>query len=148
MKTLEQVFTRLPEASLTVNLAKCEFGKASVTYLGRQVGHGQVLPLEAKVSAISECPIPVCSFSRKFNKHQVWYSTTEKETLALLFALKQFDVYVGSSPLPVVVFTDYNPLVFLSHVLSQPATHAMGTDCARLQFRNSSRKRFRQYVGR
>lgn len=184
VKILEQVFTRLAAASLTLNLAKCEFGKAIVTYLGRQVGQGQVLPIEAKVSAIAECAVlltrrslrrflsmagyyrgfccnfstvvhpltnllslkvdfvwtpecqdafesikslvhapvlaapdltcpfklevdasdvgagavllqdgtdevdhPVCYFSRKFNKHQLEYSTIEKETLALLLAL-------------------------------------------------------------
>lgn len=58
MMILEQVFTGLADASLTLNLAKCEFGKATVSYLGRQVGQGQVLPVEAKVSAISACPIP------------------------------------------------------------------------------------------
>ncbi|XP_030216443.1 uncharacterized protein LOC115546817 [Gadus morhua] len=214
MQILDQVFTRLAKASLTLNLAKCEFGKATVTYLGRQVGQGQVRPVDAKVQAITECPIPstrralrrflgmagyyrsfcrnfstithpltnllspkvdfvwtpecqhafesakallsstpvlaapdltrpfklevdasavgagavlmqedadgvdhpVCYFSRKFNKHQVRYSTIEKETLALLLALQHFEVYVGSSPLPVVIFTDHNPLVFLSRM--------------------------------
>lgn len=38
---------------VTLNLAKCEFGKGTVTYLGRQVGQGQVRPIEAKVSAIT-----------------------------------------------------------------------------------------------
>ena len=57
MAILEKVFNQLVETSLTLNLAKCEFGKATVTYLG-QVGQGQVLPIEAKVSAISECPVP------------------------------------------------------------------------------------------
>lgn len=56
---------------------------------------------------------PVCYFSRKFNKHQVNYSTIEKETLALLMSLQFFDVYVSSSGFPVTVFTDHNPLVFL-----------------------------------
>lgn len=31
----------------------------------------------------------VCYFYRKFNKHQLKYSTIEKETLALLLALQQ-----------------------------------------------------------
>ena len=62
---------------------------------------------------------PVCYFSRKFNKHQLKYSTIEKETLALLFALQHFEVYVGSSILPVVVYTDHNPLVFLSRMYNQ-----------------------------
>lgn len=59
---------------------------------------------------------PVCFFSRKFDKHQVHYSTIEKETLALLWALQHFEVYVGSSSDPVKVFTDHNPLVFLSRM--------------------------------
>lgn len=62
---------------------------------------------------------PVCYFSRKFNKHQLNYSTIEKETLALLLALQYFDVYVSSTILPVTVFTDHNPLVFLGRMYNQ-----------------------------
>lgn len=60
----------------------------------------------------------VCYFSRKFNKYQSNY-TIEKEALALLLALQYFEVYVGSSSLPVTVFTDHNPLVFLSRMYNQ-----------------------------
>lgn len=55
---------------------------------------------------------PVCFFSRKFNKHQLNYSVIEKETLALVLALQHFHVYVSSGS--VMVFTDHNPLTFLS----------------------------------
>ncbi len=211
---LRDVFSRLTEASLTLNLAKCGFGQATITYLGREVGQGQVRPVEAKVTAVAEFPIPttrkelrrflgmagyyrnfyknfstvinpltsllspscpfewndacqtafdnvkallcnapvlvapdcaksftleidaslvgvgavliqedargiehpVCFFSRKFNKHQLNYSTIEKETLALLMALQYFDVYISSSNMPVTVFTDHNPLVFLARM--------------------------------
>lgn len=58
MSLLRTVFQRLAEASLTLNLAKCEFGKATVTYLGKQVGFGQVRPVEAKVAAILDYPSP------------------------------------------------------------------------------------------
>ena len=214
IKLLKMVFGRLAKASLTLNLAKCEFGKATVTYLGRQVGQGQVRPIEAKVAAITAYPAPttrrglrqflgmagyyrsfcpnfstvahpltsllspanafiwsprcqhafesiktllcsapvlaapdfsrpfslevdasavgagavllqesvnginhpVCYFSRKFNKYQVNYATIEKEALAMLLALQYFEVYVGSSPLPVVCYTDHNPLVFLQRM--------------------------------
>ena len=217
LETLRAVFKRLEEANLTLNLAKCEFAQATITYLGKQVGRGQVRPLEEKIKAIVRFPSPktrrelrrflgmvgyyrsfckkfstvaepltsllspsmtfnwspmcqeafsnikallcstpvlaapeftrpfklevdasefgagavllqedgagvdhpVCYFSRKFNKHQVKYSTIEKEALALLLALQYFEVYVGSSPLPVVVFTDHNPLVFLSRMYNQ-----------------------------
>ena len=57
---------------------------------------------------------PVSYFSKKFDKHQVNYSTIEKELLSLLLALQHFDVYVCNSLTPVTVFTDHNPLVFLN----------------------------------
>lgn len=204
---------RLAEADLNINLAKCEFGKATLTYLGRQVGQGQVRPVEAKVEAIASSPVPttrkalrsflglagyyrafcrnfssvvepltrllsskvdfvwspkcqvafdsaksllchspvlaapdlskpfklevdasavgagavllqedeegidhpVCYFSKKYNRHQLNYSTIEKETLALLLALQHFEVYVGSlsargslhRPQPTCVLSPY-----------------------------------------
>lgn len=205
-----------------MNLAKCDFAKATISYLGRVVGQGRVCPVRAKVQAIddytvpttkkelmrflglvghyrcfcrnfstvvapltnllkgkvkfewsSECqaafenvktvickaPVlaapqwdkpfkvevdasyvgagavllqsddldvdkPVCFFSRKFNKHQLNYSVIEKETLALILALQHFSVYVCSGP--VVVFTDHNPLTFLSFAMSKPATDSLG----------------------
>lgn len=58
VKTLHEIFSRLKSASLTLNLAKCEFGKAIVSYLGKKVGQGQIRPVEAKVQAISDFPAP------------------------------------------------------------------------------------------
>lgn len=43
-------------------------------------------------------------FSKKFTKHQLHYSTIEKEALSLLIALQHFAVYLGSSSVPTVVF--------------------------------------------
>ena len=39
---IRALFDRLAWAGLTVNLAKCEFARAMVTYLGRVVGQGHV----------------------------------------------------------------------------------------------------------
>ena len=47
------LLNRLCEGCLIVNLAKCEFTQATVTYLGYQVGEGKVHPLQTKVEAIS-----------------------------------------------------------------------------------------------
>ncbi|XDV32819.1 hypothetical protein PO909_003528 [Leuciscus waleckii] len=58
VSSLRTVFEHLEKASLTLNLAKCEFGQATITYLGKEVGQGQVRPLEAKVTAITEFPAP------------------------------------------------------------------------------------------
>lgn len=214
LEKLRVVFERLSRASLTLNLAKCEFAKATVTYLGKCVGQGQVRPVEAKVAAIVEfpkptnkrelrrflgmsgyyrsfcknfaaivspltdllsasrkfvwtpecmdafnaakdllCTAPVLSapnfarpfklqvdasaagagavlmqedgagvdhpvsfFSKKFTKCQLNYSVIEKEALALLLALQNFEVYLGGSDSPILVYTDHNPLVFLTRM--------------------------------
>lgn len=60
LEQIRELFQRLSTAKLTVNLAKCEFTKATVTYLGKVVCRGQVRPLGAKVEAICKFPIP-CS---------------------------------------------------------------------------------------
>lgn len=78
------------------------------------VGAGAVL-LQDDADGIDH---PVSYFSRKFNKRQVNYSTIEQETLALLWALLHFEVYLGSSSLPIIVFTDHNPLTFLSRMFN------------------------------
>ena len=62
---------------------------------------------------------PICYFSRKFNQHQRSYSTVEKECLALILALQHLEVYVSSSSLPVIVYSDHNPLVFLHKLKSK-----------------------------
>ena len=58
LQLVEEFFRRLSAASLTINLTKSEFASATVTYLGHVVGQGQVKPIDAKISAISEFPCP------------------------------------------------------------------------------------------
>lgn len=55
---LYEVFSRLRGANLTLNLAKCEFGQATVVYLGKVVSRGQVRPVGCKVEAILSFPAP------------------------------------------------------------------------------------------
>ena len=212
VEIMYKLFEKLSDAKLTVNLCKCEFGKATVTFLGHVVGQGNVKPVVAKVKAICEFPVPkgkkqlmrflgmagyyrkfcpnfstiaepltrllskrvkfiwspeceiafqklkailesspvlaapnfskpfklvvdasevasgsallqedevgvdhpVCYFSKKFNKSQLNYSTIEKECLALVLAIQHFEVYLSSSSLPICVFSDHNPLVFIN----------------------------------
>src|SRR5664279_2095115 len=61
---------------------------------------------------IDDVEHPICFFSRKLDVHQRNYSTVEKEALGLVLAVRAFSVYFGS--LPVTVYTDHNPLVFLN----------------------------------
>ena len=58
---------------------------------------------------------PVSYFSRKFNQHQVNYSTIEKEALALLLALQHFDVYLNTTLYPLIIYTDHNHLLFVKN---------------------------------
>ena len=58
MEQLQQLFKKLSEAQLTVNLLKSEFCHATVTYLGHVVGQGKVKPIKAKVEAIEQYPTP------------------------------------------------------------------------------------------
>ncbi|TNV71127.1 hypothetical protein FGO68_gene3111 [Halteria grandinella] len=73
------------------------------------VGVGAVLMQEGS----EQIDHPICYFSKKFDKHQRNYSTIEKECLALILALNQFDVYLCTTVVPVLVFTDHNPLTFI-----------------------------------
>lgn len=74
------------------------------------VGAGAVL-LQDDPNGIEH---PISFFSRKFNSHQIKYSTIEKEMLALLWALHHFEVFIGSYWMPLVVYTDHNLIAFLS----------------------------------
>ena len=65
VNSLKVVCERLAAASLTLNLAKCEFGKATVTYFSKEVGHGQVSPVDAKVLAITAFPALLMSFTKQ-----------------------------------------------------------------------------------
>lgn len=58
LQRIRSLFVCLAEANLTINLAKCEFARATVTYLGRVVGQGRVAPVGAKVAAVAGFPQP------------------------------------------------------------------------------------------
>ncbi len=96
--TLREVFNRLSNASLTPSLAKCEFGKGTVLYLGQQVGQGQVCPAEAKIKAIAAFPLPttrrklrrflgMSGYYRRFCKN---FSSVAAPLTALTSPLKSF----------------------------------------------------------
>ncbi|XP_068229909.1 uncharacterized protein [Palaemon carinicauda] len=58
LKILRELFKRLLEANLVINLAKSSFGKAKVTYLGHVIGSGSILPKDTNVKAITSFPTP------------------------------------------------------------------------------------------
>ena len=58
IKIMKELFERLKKANLTVNLAKSDFLRATVEYLGHVVGQGCVKPIKAKVDAVVKYPSP------------------------------------------------------------------------------------------
>ena len=60
LRIIRELFKRLLDAKLTINLSKSEFCHAVVTFLGHIVGQGQVRPIDAKVKAILDFPEPTC----------------------------------------------------------------------------------------
>ncbi|XP_076037750.1 uncharacterized protein LOC143023126 [Oratosquilla oratoria] len=55
---LKELFGRLAQAHLTVNLKKSSFGRSTIEYLGHQVGQNCISPVEAKVKDIAEFQVP------------------------------------------------------------------------------------------
>ncbi len=74
LKTLKMVFERLESASLTLNLTKCEIGKATITYLGKKVGEacGCLWMPKWKPSYIFQNPTTSVSFDGSLE----WLATT------------------------------------------------------------------------
>src|ERR1700755_2369439 len=55
---LQAVFTRLQEFGIRVNPDKCVLGVPSLTFLGHTISPSGVLPLQDRVSAIRQFPLP------------------------------------------------------------------------------------------
>ena len=98
VKQIGTFFAKLKKAKLTINLAKCEFGCAQVSYLGHVVGQGEVKPIDAKVKAISEFPTPknkkelmrflgMAGYYRRFCKN---FSTIVEPLTNLLHKRREF----------------------------------------------------------
>ena len=52
LEHLRRVFTCLRKANLTLKMAKCQFGRRQVEYLGYMVGDGKILPNPKKIEAV------------------------------------------------------------------------------------------------
>ncbi|XP_037521061.1 uncharacterized protein LOC119397715 [Rhipicephalus sanguineus] len=57
-RTLREVFLRIGEAGLTVKPAKCEIGMHQISFLGHQIGAGELSPLSKTLDKIQKAPRP------------------------------------------------------------------------------------------
>ena len=58
LEHLRQVLERLQTAGLSINLAKCQFGKSPIDFLGHRVDKNGAAPLPSKVEAITKFEKP------------------------------------------------------------------------------------------
>ncbi len=49
---LEKTLSKIQEAGLTVNVAKCEWAKSETNYIGYHLGNGELRPQVDKVEAV------------------------------------------------------------------------------------------------
>ena len=59
---------------------------------------------------------PIYYYSYKLKRHQLNYSTIELEALSLIQALKKFHCYLYQNPHKIIIYTDHNPITFLSRM--------------------------------
>ncbi len=118
------VFKLLERAFFTLNLYKYEIGKATVTYLGKQVGQGQVRPLKAKITAISEFPVPktrreLCRFLGMAGYYRCICQNFSSVAVPLTALLSLLESYVRS-PECQTAFDNIKALLCSEPVLPEP----------------------------
>ena len=58
LKDLNEVFTRLRDARLTLKASKCHFVKSELIYLGHKISAEGIQPDPSKIAALKEMPLP------------------------------------------------------------------------------------------
>ena len=157
LRILEELFNRLQKAGLTISLSKCEFGKTSLDYLGYTVSKQGVRPIEKKIEAISNYPIPekqkqLLAFLGALNYYRAslpnlppdknyGYARTPAEVLAPLYHLataeikpSEFKKVWDGNPIAIAAFNDAKQLLQRAVTLNHPdprAPIALSTDASK-----------------
>ncbi len=90
---IRELFVCLAKANLTINLAKCDFGKATVNYLGKVVGQGCVRPID---DAIDKFPAPVTRRELGYYRGFCWNYANVVTPLTDLLSPK--NLFIWSKP--------------------------------------------------
>ncbi|GFX10147.1 reverse ribonuclease integrase [Trichonephila clavipes] len=96
---LNQVFTLLRDAGLTLNKDKCHFARDKLKYLGPRISKEGIETDNIGIGAVlNQIHRPIAFASRTLNKAERNYTVTERECLAVIWALNKFKTYFGSLP--------------------------------------------------
>ena len=85
-----EILRRLDRAGLTVKPKKCQFAMSQCSYLGHNVGNGEVRPEQSKLQAINEFPTP----------------TTKKQVRAFLGLTGYYRKFIADYAKTAMVLTD------------------------------------------
>lgn len=123
---LRKFFDRLKLVNLAINYVKSDFCQTEVTYLGHVVVHGRISPHIVNVQVIMRYRIPDNAKDYKFKITCISlviirrrYSNIKKhipqeqKSLAIISSLQHFKIYLAMSQSTIVVFTNFNTLVFI-----------------------------------
>ncbi|GFX77408.1 retrovirus-related Pol polyprotein from transposon 297 [Trichonephila clavipes] len=129
IEDLRMVFDRLKKFKLCANREKCKFVCSCVKYLGLWITPKGIEPFIIRTDASSyalgavllqgESPTdeqPVEYASRLLSSAEKNYSTTEREALAVVWALNKFRGYIEGAE--ITVASDHQPLKWLMNLTS------------------------------